>query len=111
MILGFAILLSTVNLGMIYFASILLGFGVGACLPALPILVGYCNALHRTHVLAVGATMACILQSTAATAAGAIHDATGQYVLAFVAAMIACGFAIVGVFLVREDANAARART
>jgi hypothetical protein len=72
----------------------------------LPILIGCCKALYRTHILAVSATMICVFQATAATAAGAIHDATGQYVLAFVAAMILCGFAIVGVFLVREDANA-----
>lgn len=106
MIVGFAFLLSTAGLGTVYFASILLGFGIGACLAALPILVGYCSAPYRTHVLAVGATMLCIIQSTAATAAGAIHDATGQYVIAFVAAMIVCGLAIVGVLLVREDASA-----
>jgi MFS family permease len=105
-ILGFAILASMNSLGMIYLASVLLGFGLGASLPALPTLVGRCDALYRTQILAVGATMICVFQSSAATAAGAIHDATGQYVLAFVIAMVVCGLAIAGVYLIREDSNA-----
>lgn len=105
-ILGFAILATMDSLGMIYVASVLLGFGLGASLPALPTLVGRCDALYRTHILAVGATMICVFQSSAATAAGAIHDATGNYVLAFVIAMVVCGLAIAGVYLIREDSSA-----
>jgi MFS family permease len=94
-ITGYIILLVSQNLVLIYLASGLEGIAIGALTVAVPILVGvYHKQEHYTFVLGIASAFVSITQALAATASGAIHDATGTYIIAFI---VAGSLGIVGI--------------
>jgi MFS family permease len=90
------ILLATKNLTMMFVYAALLGLGTGAMFTAMPTFIGaYYPRERYAQVTGLILPFHVVAQAIAASVAGAIHDITGVYTLAFV---ILAGCVFVGLF-------------
>ena len=101
-LMGLLILLSTKELSFVYLYVALIGLSSGSLMTALPIFVGvYYEREKYSQVLGVVFPFQPIAMAVAATAAGAIYDATASYTMAFYLAITMSLIGLVGAFLVR----------
>jgi MFS family permease len=98
-----AILLTTRELTWLYVYAVLLGISHGVITTAVPTFVGaYYERDHYARVLGTILPLQFITHATAATAAGAIYDATNTYTLAFSILVIFSLTGLICAFLARR---------
>jgi MFS family permease len=105
-LIGIIILLTTKNLTMMFVYSGFMGLGVGALFAAMPSFLGaYYPRAQFANVTGLIMTFYVSAQAVAAWLMGAIHDATGKYVLAFLILGIFCLVGGICTYFVRQPKN------
>ncbi len=93
-VIALVILLTTKSLHLIYTYTVLFGISSGAFVVALPTFIGaYYGRVHYTQILGLIFPLTLVAEAAGPIIAGAINDAMGTYIPAFV---IITGFSTVG---------------
>ncbi|UCH02471.1 MAG: MFS transporter [Candidatus Bathyarchaeota archaeon] len=93
-LIGLAILLTTANLALIYVYAVLFGISCGGLIVALPTFIGeYYERTYYAQILGTIFPLGTIAEAMGPVLAGAIHDATATYTLAFT---LVTAFSLVG---------------
>ena len=93
-VIALVILLTTQSLPLIYTYTVLFGISSGALVVALPAFIGaYYGRVHYTQILGLIFPLTLVAEAAGPVIAGAINDAMGTYMPAFV---IITGFSTVG---------------
>jgi MFS family permease len=105
-VISLVILLTSKNLAMIYVYSGLMGISIGVIFTSMTTFVGAYYPRERfAQVIGVILPFFLLAQSISSLGVGAIHDATGQYTLAFSLLIISSAAGLICALLARPPAN------
>jgi MFS family permease len=102
-LMALIILLTVDNLPFICVYAVLLGAGNGAALTALPTIVGaYYGQANYAKVIGIFIAFQTLANAGAATLAGAVHDATGTYIPAFIVITVFSFIGLICAYMARK---------